>query len=418
MRKPASFERRLLLALVLISLVPSLLLVAFGTVLLREAVSLQTTPAGWERLAESGQVLLERAEASEDTTLHGAAARHRQELSGSVQQAQRWGYLNRRVLAVLPWFALGFFALLGLLAVRSARGIAHELARPIHDLVGWSRLVARDQPLPPPRADDASESGEFGALRQSFRGMVVELESSRARALESARIRASVALARGVAHELKNALTPLNLAVRSLRRQGALSDQERESLDVIEAESQRLDTLARAFAQFGRPPEGVPSPIDLGELLDYLARTHLPGTVERAVDVEADLPPIEGYYDPLSRAFANLLLNAAEAIGEKDGVVSISARRVGTERVEIQIADSGSGIPDDAFDRLWEPAFSTKSQGTGLGLALVRQTVEAHGGRVEAENLARGGALFRILLPLTTTGAAAALGASGSGDVL
>ena len=96
MRRSGWFERRLLLALVLFSFVPSLLLVGVGTILLRDAAYLQSTPAVWENLAESGRRLLELSEASGDTALVQAAAQHREELTVSVQQAQRWAYLNRR----------------------------------------------------------------------------------------------------------------------------------------------------------------------------------------------------------------------------------------------------------------------------------------------------------------------------------
>src|SRR5690606_7601359 len=137
----------------------------------------------------------------------------------------------------------------------------------------------RGEPLPPPDATQREETGDFATLRASFRSMERELHASRARALEAARMRASVSLARGVAHELKNALTPLRLAARTLRHAAGLSDATRAPLDVIDAESQRLESLARAFSQFGRPPEGPRSPVDLVELVQYIARTHVPGAV-------------------------------------------------------------------------------------------------------------------------------------------
>jgi signal transduction histidine kinase len=392
------FERRLLIALVLFALTPTLFLVGLGTVLFRESVSLQATPAGWERLGETGRVLLEHAEASADPVLVEAAERHRSELTTSIQQAQRWGYLNRQFLEVIPWLALVFLLTLGLVAVRSARWIAKGLARPIDQLVGWSGMVARGEPLPAPRAGDPAEAGEFGVLRQSFRQMASELEASRARALEAAGIRASVALARGVAHELKNALTPLRLAVRTLRSSRSLGSAERESLEVVESESERLDGLARAFSQFGRPPEGAPSQVDLGELLTYLARTHVP----EGVEVDLDLPDrpirVDGYYAPLSRAFANLIINAAEAMGEAGGVIEIQVARRSDE-AEVRILDEGPGLPPDLEDRIFDPDFTTKARGTGLGLALVRQTIHAHGGTVEAGNRLAGGAEFVVTLP-------------------
>ncbi|HEX7243510.1 MAG TPA: ATP-binding protein, partial [Longimicrobiaceae bacterium] len=80
-----------------------------------------------------------------------------------------------------------------------------------------------------------------------------------------------------------------------------------------------------------------------------------------------------------------------------------TARRVG-EAVEVRVADSGPGIPAENLERIWEPDFTTKSRGTGLGLALVRQTVQAHGGEVSARNRPEGGAEFRVLLPAPTRG--------------
>lgn len=404
MRRSGWFERRLLLALVLFSFVPSLLLIGVGTVLLSDAAYLQSTPAVWENLADSGRRLLELSEASGDTALTQAAALHREELTVSVQQAQRWAYLNRRVVAILPWTGLLFLLVLSALAVRFARGIARDMSRPIRELVKWSGMVARNEPLPG-AATDPRDDGEFATLRESFRGMAAEIQTSRAREVETASVRAAVALARGVAHELKNALTPLTLAIRTLQRHRSGSPDELSAIEVMEAESRRLEALARAFSQFGRPPEGPHSPVDIGEMLEYLVRTHLPAGIDPVIRIDEDLPAVNGYYDPLSRAFANLLLNAAEAIGEGGGVVTVEARRNGEAEIQVLVRDSGPGLPDDGANRIWDPDFTTKAQGTGLGLALVRQTVNAHGGYVEAANSGAGGAEFRVVLPAATEAA-------------
>jgi signal transduction histidine kinase len=396
------FERRLLIALVLFALVPTVLVVGTATLILREAVSLQTTPAGWERLGETGRVLLEQAEASGDAEMVAAAESHREELTVSIQQAQRWGYLNRRILGVLPWIAAVFFVIVVLLGVRWARLIARGLARPIGELVGWSDRIARGEPLPPPTEEEREEAGEFGVLRESLRSMAHDLELSRVRALEAARVRAAVALARGVAHELKNALTPLRLAVRVLQSNRSLDVAQREPLEVIDVESRRLEELARAFSQFGRPPDGPRSPIDLAELLQYLGRTYLPPEVRFDLRLADPAITIDGYYDSLSRAFANLMLNAAEAMGGAGGDLHITLDRATDGRVEVRIVDSGPGLPAGFEDRAWDPDFTTKARGTGLGLALVRQTILAHDGEITAANHAGGGAEFRIVLPSST----------------
>lgn len=394
---PRSFERRLLVALVLFSLLPSLALLGAGTRLLRDAASLAGTQAAWERVGATGQRVLERAEASGDPELILAATRHREELNRSVLQSRRYEYLLRRVLTVFPLVAVLLGVLLVLLAVLAARGIARGLSRPVGELAEWAGRVARGEPLPAVSATPA-QATEFGVLRDAFRRMADDLSASRARELEAERTRTWMAMARNVAHELKNPLTPIRFAVHALQR-GATGSTAREALEVLAEESGRLEELARGFARFGRLPEGPPSAVDLGELLHGMIRSHLPPSITPRVSLPEDLPPVYGHADALGRAFANLLLNAVDAVDERGGEVRVTARVLG-ESVEISITDTGPGIPVEYLGRIWEPDFSTKTRGTGLGLALVRQTVLAHAGSCEAHNPDGGGAEFRVTLPL------------------
>jgi signal transduction histidine kinase len=391
-----SFERRLRTALVLFSILPSLLLLGAGTYLLSATVARTDAVQAWERVAGSGRELVERAEAADDPALARAAERHREELSASLTQARRWEWLLQRGMVALPVAAVVLGAFLAWLAFRVSGAIARELSRPVAELVGWAGRIGRGEALPPPRPNRPAVEGEFGILRSAFRQMEAELAASRARALEAERMRTWVAMARSVAHELKNPLTPMRLALRTLDAQPAAPG-AREALEVIAAESARLEELARSFAQFGRLPEGPTSEIDLPEMLDYLLRTHLPPEVAGRLRAPVDLPPVHGHYDALSRAFANLLLNAADAVGG-EGAVTVVARTLG-EGIEVRVTDTGPGIPAGDLERIWEPDFTTKSRGTGLGLALVRQTVQAHGGEVAARTRPEGGAEFRVLLP-------------------
>ena len=399
MHPPRSFERRLLLALLLFSLIPSLLLLGSGTYLLSRVVGLQAAPTVWEELRASGQELLELAETGADPELAAAARSHRAVLDFSLQQSRLWEYLNARALRVIPIAAVVLGLLLVVLAGRSSRRMARALSRPIRELVGWSELVAREEALPPPR-EGHHDAGEFAVLRAAFRRMVDELAVSRARALEAERARTWVTMARGVAHELKNSLTPLQLALRAMERKAAGQTALSEPLEVATAESARLEELARSFAHFGHLPEGPTSEVDLEEMLAYLLRTHLPAPIEHELRVPASLPHVLAHHDALARAFANLLLNSAEAIGSGPGRVD-AALAAGNGTVTVRILDTGPGIPPAEIDRIWEPDFTTKSRGTGLGLALVRQTVHAHGGSIQAMNRPEGGAEFRVVLPAT-----------------
>ncbi|HEX8453055.1 MAG TPA: HAMP domain-containing sensor histidine kinase [Longimicrobium sp.] len=402
-----SFEGRIRRALVLFSVLPSLALLAGGTYVVLRTAALSDSVAAWERVGESGGSLIRAAEASRDPAVVAAARTHRAELEASVTNARRWEWVLRRAVV---WIAVAG-ALAGLvlaaMAARAARRMGRRLYQPVEELVGWAGLVACGQALP---ADDEGRQGndEFGVLRDAFRTMARELDEARARELEAERMRTWVAMARRVAHELKNPLTPIRFALRTLERGGAGTPAEREALETLGEESARLEELARSFAQFGRLPEGPQSEVDLRELLEYLLRTHLPAGSEPRLRLPVELPMVRGHYDALSRAFANLLLNAGDAVGADaaPGSVQVVARAA-EGWVEVRVLDGGPGIPPENLERIWEPDFTTKSRGTGLGLALVKQTVQAHGGRVAARNRPEGGAEFRVVLPLAPDAALA-----------
>jgi two-component system nitrogen regulation sensor histidine kinase NtrY len=398
MPKRRPFERRLRRALVLFAVVPTLLLLGGGAFALSRAFRLTGSVEAWNRVAASGGGLIEAAETSGDPALADAARRHRHELSDSVLHARRWQYLLRHGLLALFAAAALLAAVLAYLAARASRRMGRRLSRPVEELAGWSGLVARGEPLPAARPGEEDE-GEFGILRVAFRKMKTELDESRARELEAERMRTWIGMARTVAHELKNPLTPMRLAVRTLERAGPASEPAREALEVIAAESGRLEELARSFAQFGRLPEGPATEVDLRELLEYLLRTHLPAGVQPRLRVPITLPPVHGHHDALARAFANLLLNATDAV-DGGGSIEVIARAA-SGFVEVRVLDSGPGIPPENVERIWEPDFTTKSRGTGLGLALVKQTVLAHGGKVGARNRPEGGAEFRVVLPVS-----------------
>lgn len=390
-RRP--FERRLRRALLLFAVLPSLLLVGLGAYAIVRAVRLSDAVGAWEQVGESGEELIQRAEQSGDPALAAAAARHRAELETSITNARRWEYLLNQAISLIPLLGLLLAGVLAVLALRAAGGIGRRLSRPVEELAGWAGMVARREPLP---ADDGlAAADEFAVLRTAFRRMEVELAAGHERELEAERARTWVGMARRVAHELKNPLTPMRFALRTLMRTAPERPDAREALEVMEAESARLEELARTFAQLGRMPEGPASEIDVRELLDYLLRTHLPPQLARSLEGEDALPCVMGHHDALSRAFANLLLNAGEVAR---GSVAVEVRAEGAE-VLVRVMDDGPGIAPENVERVWEPDFTTKSRGTGLGLALVRQTVQSHGGRVWACNRPGGGAEFGIALP-------------------
>jgi signal transduction histidine kinase len=235
-----------------------------------------------------------------------------------------------------------------------------------------------------------------------MRAMASELELGRARAVEAERAATLRESARQVAHELKNPLTPIRFAVDRLRREAPPGLEE--TVEVLAIESQRLEEMARSFAQFGRLPEGPRAEVDLGELARYAARATMPPDVSVDVEVDDDVPMIQGHHDALARALTNVMLNAVDAC-KTGGKVLVRVRNAtgtngGAGAVELSVRDTGCGIAPEKLARIWDPYVTSKPGGTGLGLAIARQTVLAHDGSVAATSEVGQGTEIRFVLPV------------------
>lgn len=391
--------------MVAIALTPAVGVLLVGTWIWTGAFDWLGTLGPWQEVAESGRVVLEAASgpAAQDSALAAALAEHRDALSSSVSLARRWAYLGERFVSLLPVVALVLGTIVAWLAWWVSRRVARDLARPIRELVAWADDLAHDRPLPGPERGELREVDEVRVLRSAFRRASRDLEEARRDKLEAERLRIWGEMARRVAHEMKNPLTPMRLASHRLAR-SIQEDELSEPIAVILEEIQRLEELAQQFAALGRPPDGPTSPVDLVELLGSLLRSDVPTAVETSLVALGEVPLVDAHYDALLRAFRNLVGNAVEAMEGREGPRRVDVRiepfeREGADWIEIQVADRGAGLPTGAANRIFEPDFTTKSRGTGLGLTLVRQTVRAHGGEVEARDREGGGAVFVVRIP-------------------
>jgi signal transduction histidine kinase len=367
------------------------------------ALPLVGATAAWDSVAASGHRALAAARSAPLTAgQRQAVEQHERTLDVSLLRSKQVGYVFRKAAGGFALLALVTLALLGLVASRVAGHLSRNLSRPLQELVGWTERIGRREPLPerPPRKG----APEFEVLRRRMRKMARELELGRASALEAERAAALRETARQVAHELKNPLTPIRFAVERLRRDAPAT--LAETVEVLAVESQRLEEMARSFAQFGRLPEGPKAAVDLGELVRYTARSTVPASVALSVDVAPEVPMIHGHYEALARALSNVMINAVEACRQRPGdaaSVSVRVRHAddhGAGMVEIEVADTGCGIPPDQLGRIWEPYVTHKPAGTGLGLAIARQTVLAHHGQVEAASAPGRGTQIRFFLPV------------------
>jgi two-component system nitrogen regulation sensor histidine kinase NtrY len=234
-------------------------------------------------------------------------------------------------------------------------------------------------------------------------------------------------VARRIAHEIKNPLTPIQLSAERIRRRyGKYITEDREIFD------QCTDTIIRQvgdigrmvdeFSSFARMPKPVMEPTNLAETLQEAVFLQKVGSPEIEFVTRLGDEPLYGYFDTrlMSQVFINILKNATEAIDSKEntsnqpGRIEVRASRQGNQYV-IDVIDNGKGLPKENRQRLLEPYMTTREKGTGLGLAIVRKVLEDHGGSIElldAPQVAEGGhgAMMRLFLPADDTAASSARG--------
>ena len=397
--KRVGFRSRLFIILALFALLPAALLtLVYGSTLSGALQSVSAADA-WQRAATSGINAIAIARRKGLSPAEGDTVRmHEEELNASLTQSKRFQLLASKAGPAIALLALLGLGVVALIASRVAGHLSRQLSRPLQELVGWTEMIARGEPLPhgPPRRG----APEFEMLRQRLRRMAREIAQGRAGELEAERLRAFRETARQVAHELKNPLTPIRFAVERLKRDAP--PELRETVDVLAIESKRLEDMARSFSQFGKLPEGPPSDIEVGELARYSATATVPPHVPLSVDVEDELPMIRGHHDALARALSNVLINAVEACRD-GGTIAVRVGRTRTadgDAVEIAVRDTGCGIPAEHLSHIWEPYVTHKAGGTGLGLAIARQTILAHRGDVNAASTVGKGTEIRFVLPI------------------
>jgi signal transduction histidine kinase len=308
------------------------------------------------------------------------------------------------ILGGLAPFALICALAVGLLLAQGISGPVRRLAQRADEIA-----VERAGPLSLPQTRD-----EVGRLTQSFERMLDALESSERQRLGAERVAAWQEIARRIAHEVKNPLSPIQLAVQNLLRTYEKAPTEfehalREEAATILEEVDSLRRLVDEFSQFARLPPPRLQPCDPQALLDaalalFSGRIHDLGVT---VEVYREDPPAKILADPelLGRALKNIVgnaLDAMEPVAERR--LSIAIGRVvsaGRGQLEIRVTDSGVGLTDESRRRLFEPYYTTRSDrgGSGLGLAITHRIVADHGGSITARGEPGKGATITLCLP-------------------
>jgi nitrogen fixation/metabolism regulation signal transduction histidine kinase len=248
------------------------------------------------------------------------------------------------------------------------------------------------------RVPDEGGRDELHVLIRQFNHMTADLESQRARLQLTEELAAWQAVARGLAHELKNPLTAMRMAVARVARLG--SEPATESAQLLGEEIDVLLRMTESFSQFAKLPAPRKEPLDLAEILRETSTLYA-GDAPVPVECAADPLKLDGDPDQLRRAFGNLIKNALEASKPGDGPVEIEARRhAGKARVHVR--DRGAGVErrlDGA--QLLRSLGTTKPQGSGLGLPIAQKIVHEHGGTLVLEPREGRGAQAVVELPLS-----------------
>ena len=326
-----------------------------------------------------------------------------EEVSNTIIMSQRRVAEVVESTAGVRWkLTLGVFAL----AVALMLILVWRFTRPIQQLSEAAERVAAGE------LDfqvDIHRRDEMGQLATTFNDMIggLKAKSELEERLNNAERAAVIGrLTSAVAHEIRNPLNFINLSIDHVRSKYAPEgerDHERfdKLLGSIKEEIARLNRLVNDVLNFGRPANLNNRAFDLRATVDPVLALVRAQADQQGVEIETQLPEkpvmVAADAEKLKSCFSNIVINAIQAMPD-GGLLSIDMRE-DAERVVVRFVDTGPGIPEDALDRVFEPYYSTKDTGTGLGLAVTRKIVDEHGGQIRVESAPGDGTTFEVELP-------------------
>ncbi len=292
-------------------------------------------------------------------------------------------------------FAAAFVVLVAsLIGVRIGLGITE----PLYALIRGTRELAKDNldyRIPVRRND------EVGQVVAAFNQMAQDLKQNRRQRVEAEKIAAWREIARRLAHEIKNPLTPIQLTVQQMKEKYRGDDPAYRKLvedctEIVTEEVEGLKALVQEFADFARMPSLSLARNDLNTVVMDAVRLYPELNIK--LDLDPALPEIDLDAEQMRRVIINLIENGSDAAG-REAILDIQTRHL-NNAAKLVVIDSGPGVPEADRERIFEPYVSTKETGMGLGLTLARTVIEHHGGRVTVAGNPGAGARFEISLPV------------------
>jgi signal transduction histidine kinase len=294
------------------------------------------------------------------------------------------------------------YSLLAFAVGAGAAALSQRLLAPIATLTEGVKAVAAGDLS---REVEVRSEDEIGLLAREFNAMAASLGRQREELRRAERLAAAGRISAQITHEIRNPLNSIGLNAELLAEEiASRPENSREALQLVAAitrEVDRLHGVTEEYLRFSRLPRATLAPTDVNEilagLLDFVGPELAAARLELRRDLAPDLPAVRGDEGLLRSVFLNLLRNSREAM-PRGGTVSVSTRRAGNG-VEIEVRDTGGGIPAVDLPRIFDPFYSTKERGTGLGLAFAQQVVKEHGGSIRCDSAVGAGTTFTIRLP-------------------
>lgn len=285
--------------------------------------------------------------------------------------------------------------------------LSRRYTKPIYQIMGAARKVASgdlSQTIPTRQGDD-----EINDLTRSFNEMIVKLRQNKVleeRLRETEHLTALGQLASGIAHEIRNPLNFISLSIDHLREKaGQIDPAERQrTLDLIasiKSETHRLNQMVENFLRYGRPMKLQIRPLQLDILIREVVLLANQKAVEQGIVLDylsGPLPTIEGDEEKIKTCLVNIVANGIQAM-PKGGTLTVRVKTF-PEEVEIEIRDTGQGIAQEDLKRVFQPYFTTKQLGIGLGLALTKRVVEEHHGAIRIDSRPGDGTIVTLSLPV------------------